>query len=140
MILNFLTNMARVKNVPLENLARPSKLQKSQFRISAERTLQNFPSKCQGKMKHMTFFVIQGSEGRERNPLAPGVRFPAMLTFPSRGRSPAACINASMPAMVSYRPTTGKEENHASPSKSFCCWTGEAPELCWPGSLTVIQT
>ena len=28
----------------------------------------------------MAFFVIQGSEGRERNPLAPGVRFPATLS------------------------------------------------------------
>ena len=49
----------------------------------------------------MTFFVIQGSEGRDRNPLAPGVRFPATLSLPSRGRRLVASTCAgSLPALV----------------------------------------
>ena len=40
----------------------------------------------------MTFFVIQGPEGRERGPLAPGVGFPATPTCQGRGRSLAASI------------------------------------------------
>ena len=76
----------------------------------------------------MTLFVIQGSEGRKRSPLPPGVRFPATLTLSSRGRR----LDVSSPAMVSIELTTRQEESHTYPTSDSVARLGPATGSAWP--------
>ena len=59
-------------------------------------------------MAVVSLFVIQWSEGAALCPLTPGMRFPAMLPLPGRGRSLVTDTCVSGPAMVSTDKPEGK--------------------------------